>query len=280
LAINTSYLKQFLQWFKETSPLQNLHELKPYDVELFFIKATNHSGKAYKRSLQATLRSFFDFCHERKYIAQNLRFSLPVIKSYRFSEVPKKIDEDEAIKLINSIDRSTENGKRTYAILQLLYTYGVRGCQIRALQLKDIDWRKEEIHFTSAKHGKSCSFPLFADVGNALLYYLENARPKSRYQEIFLTLKRPYKPLENSGVLSQIIRETMLKADIKSPVKGTHCFRHAFVSRMLEQGESFKHIADLIGHKHIQTTFIYTKIDFNSLSEVALELPEVNNENC
>jgi len=52
-----------------------------------------------------------------------------------------------------------------------------------------------------------------------------------------------------------------------------------FVSRMIEQGESFKHIADLAGHKHIQTTFIYTKIDFNSLAEVALELPEVRYEN-
>ena len=49
---------------------------------------------------------------------------------------------------------------------------------------------------------------------------------------------------------------------------------------MLNQGESFKHIADLVGHKHIQTTFIYTKIDFNSLADVALELPEVEYENC
>jgi site-specific recombinase XerD len=73
----------------------------------------------------------------------------------------------------------------------------------------------------------------------------------------------------------------MLKAGIKSPTKGAHCFRHSFVSRMLKQGESFKHIADLLGHKHIATTFIYTKIDFSSLAQVALELPEeVEYETC
>jgi site-specific recombinase XerD len=279
IKIYSDYLKQFLQWYQETSNYQDLQGLKPYDVESFFIKATSRWGKAYKRSLQATLRSFFDFCHERGYIMQNLRFSLPVIKSYRLSEVPKKIDDNEAIKLLESIDRSTDSGKRTYAILQILYTYGVRGCQLRALKLSDLDWHQEQIHFPAVKGGKNCSFPLTLEVGNALVDYLKNARKKCRYQQVFLTLKAPFTSLKKSATLSRIIRSAMFKAGIKSPTKGAHCFRHGFVSRMLKQGESFKHIADLVGHKHIATTFIYTKIDFNSLAQVALELPEVEYEN-
>ncbi len=278
IELRSSYLQQFLQWVKQTYFNQDLCELKPYDVELFYIKATSRWGNAYKRSLQGTLRSFFDFCHEKKYITQNLRFSVPIIKTYRLSEIPKKIDEEEAIKLINYIDRSTESGKRNYAILMVLKTYGVRGCQLRALKLKDIDWHKEEIHFPPVKEGKSCSFPLLTAAGNALLDYLKNARRKCQYPEVFLTLRAPYKPLTKSQALSSMIREAMLKASIKSANKGSHCFRHGFVSKLIEQGESFKHIADLSGHKHIQTTFIYTKIDFNSLAEVALELPEVEYE--
>jgi integrase/recombinase XerD len=280
IKIRSDYLKQFLQWYQETSNYQALQGLKPYDVESFFIKATSRWGAAYKRSLQATLRSFFDFCHEQGYIIQNLRFSLPVIKTYRLSGVPKKIDDNQALKLVDRIDRSTNSGKRTYAILQILYTYGVRGCQLRALKLSDIDWHKEQIHFPSAKGGKSCSFPLTAEVGNALVDYLKNVRKKCQYQQVFLTLRAPFTPLTKSNTLSQIIRSAMLKAGVKSPRKGAHCFRHGFVSRMLKQGESFKHIADLVGHKHIATTFIYTKIDFNSLAEVALELPEVQYETC
>ena len=280
IKIRSDYLKQFLEWYKETSNYQALQGLKPYGVESFFIKATSRWGKAYKRSLQATLRSFFDFCHERGYIMQKLRFSLPVIKSYRLSEVPKKIDDNQALKLVDSIDRSTDSGKRTYAIVQILYNYGVRGCQLRALKLSDIDWHKEQIHFPSAKGGKSCSFPLTLEVGNALVDYLKNTRKKCRYQQVFLTLRAPFTPLEKSSTLSTIIRSAMFKAGIKSPTKGAHCFRHGFVSRMLKQGESFKHIADLVGHKHIATTFIYTKIDFNALAQVALELPEVEYETC
>ena len=280
IKIRSNYLKQFLQWYQETSNDQALQALKAYDVESFFIKATSRWGTAYKRSLQATLRSFFDFCHQRGYIMQNLHSSLPVIKTYRLCEVPKKIDDNEAIRLLESINRSTDSGKRTYAIVQILYTYGVRGCQLRALKLSDIDWHKETIDFPAVKGGKSCSFPLTAEVGNALVDYLKNARKKCGYQQVFLTLRAPFTPLTKSRTLSQIVRSAMFKAGIKSPTKGAHCFRHGFVSRMLKQGESFKHIADLVGHKHIATTFIYTKIDFNSLAQVALELPEVQYETC
>jgi len=280
IKIRSDYLKQFLQWYQKTSNHQVLQKLIAYEVESFFIKATSRWGKAYKRSLQATLRSFFDFCYARGYILHNLRFSLPVIKTYRLSEVPKKIDDSEAIKLVDRIDRSTDSGKRTYAIVQILYTYGVRGCQLRALKLSDIDWHKDQIHFPAVKGGKSCSFPLTAQVGNALVDYLKNVRKKCCYQQVFLTLRAPFSPLKKSSTLSQIIRSAMLKAGINSPTKGAHCFRHGFVSRMLKQGESFKHIADLVGHKHIATTFIYTKIDFSSLAQVALELPEVQYETC
>ena len=279
IKLRSSYLEQFLKWYKTSSHDQGLSGLKPLDVESFFIKATSRWGNAYKRSLQTTLRSFFDFCYESGYISQNLRFSLPVIKAYRLSEVPRKIGDNEAIKLIDSIDCSTDNGKRTHAILQILHTYGVRGCQLRALKLNDINWHSEEIHFPAVKGGESCSFPLTTEVGNALLDYLQNVRETCRYQQVFLTLRAPYIPLTKSNTLSQIIRTAMIKADITSPNKGAHCFRHGFVSRMLKQGESFKHIADLVGHKHIQTTFIYTKIDFNSLASVPLELPEVAYEN-
>jgi integrase/recombinase XerD len=280
IKIRSNYLKQFLQWYQETSNDQGLQALKAYDVESFFIKATSRWATAYKRSLQATLRSFFDFCHQRGHSSHNLHSSLPVIKTYRLCEVPKKIDDNEAIRLLESINRSTDSGKRTYAIVQILYTYGVRGCQLRALKLSDIDWHKDQIHFPAVKGGKSCSFPLTAEVGNALVDYLKNARKKCGYQQVFLTLRAPFSPLKKSRTLSQIIRSAMLKAGINSPTKGAHCFRHGFVSRMLKQGESFKHIADLVGHKHIATTFIYTKIDFSSLAQVALELPEVEYETC
>ncbi len=275
IALRSQYLKKFLRWYKDTFRWQDLSKLAPQDVEIFLIENTKDCGKSYKRSLQATLRGFFDFCYEQGYTPRNLRFSVPTIRTYRLSKAPKAIKEDEALKLLASIDRSTDSGKRNYAILILLYTYGVRGGQIRALKLDDIDWHNEQIHFPALKDGKSCSFPLTAEAGNSLLDYLCNVRKKTDYRKVFLTLRAPFVPMTNHGALSQMVRTSIINAQVMSPNQGSHCFRHAFVSRMLKHDEPFKYIADMLGHKYIQTTFIYTKIDFSSLAEVALELPEV-----
>ena len=66
----------------------------------------------------------------------------------------------------------------------------------------------------------------------------------------------------------------MRNAGITSTAAGSHVFRHCFASRMLEQGHSLKSIADMIGHRCIHNTFIYTKVDFQALNPVALEWPE------
>ncbi|MGD9201647.1 MAG: tyrosine-type recombinase/integrase [Chitinispirillia bacterium] len=273
------YLRKFLEWYSHESGLDNLKELRTYDVERFYIESTRHYSKSYKRSLQATLRSFFNFCYIKGYTPEDLQYSLPKIRTYQLSEVPKGIEDSEAVKLLKSIDRTKDNGIRLYAILQLLFTYGVRVGQIISLKLTDINWYKEEIHFPALKNGKSSLVPLTVDTGNALVDYLEKVRGTSLHKEVFLTLHAPISPMKNSNVIYKAIRAAMQTLDIWKPGRGTHCFRYCFVARMLKQGETFKNIADLIGHKHIQSTFIYTKIDFKSLAEVALELPEVDNEN-
>ena len=276
---HSHYLKKFLNWYSNESGSKDLRELKAYDVENFFIKSMSRGSKSSKQLLQGTLRGFFDYCFEQRHIPRNLGYSLPTIRTYQLSTVPKSIKDAEAIKLLKSIDRSKEGGIRAYAIVQLLYTYGVRGGQIRALKLEDINWHQDKIYFSPLKGGKSGFFPLTVEVGNALIDYLQNVRKKSHHQEVFLTLKAPISALKTSKCLSMIVGAEMVKAHIQSPSLGTHCFRHGFVSRLLKQGESLKHIADLVGHRRIQTTFLYTKIDFNSLSTIALELPEVENEN-
>ena len=162
------YLKKFLEWYSHESHLDNLQELCRYDIERFYLETTRHNSKSYKLTLQTTLRSFFNFCHIKGYTQEDLQYSLPKIRTYQLSHVPKGIEESEAVKLLKSIDRTKDNGIRVYAILQLLFTYGVRCGQISSLKLTDINWYKEEIHFPALKSGKSSLVPLTSDTGNAL----------------------------------------------------------------------------------------------------------------
>jgi len=89
-----------------------------------------------------------------------------------------------------------------------------------------------------------------------------------------VTCRPPYRPLSNSNSLSAIVDRRIRASEIDSPVKGAHAFRHGFATRMVQQGHSLKAIADVLGHRHLGTTFIYTKVDFNSLKQVPLEWPE------
>ena len=164
-------------------------------------------------------------------------------------------------------------GKRDYAIISLLYHYGVRGGQVRALRFCDIDWRQGLVCFPALKHGKTIIVPFVNDVGEALLDYIKTARPQSDAEEIFLTCRAPYHPLLRSNTLSEITGRYLRGAEPALPSCGAHVFRHGFATRLLQQGNSLKTIADLLGHRWLQTTMIYTKVDDHALQTAALELP-------
>jgi site-specific recombinase XerD len=274
LTLRRQYLVQFLDWLNVGSITQQLLELSPDQVETFFLNYSQSHGRAARRSMQATLRTFFRFCFSRDYTPRDFAEIVPTLRTYKLDKIPRGINEEDAQRLLASINRNSDMGRRDYAIIQLLYTYGIRGGQLRALRLKDIDWQQSRIHFMALKHGKGILQPLTDKVGESLLDYLQHTRPESSYPEVFLTLRAPYRPMQYSTTLSEIIARRMRAAGITAPTYGAHAFRHRFASRMLEHGHSLKSIADMIGHRCIQTTFIYTKVDFQALNQVALDWPE------
>jgi integrase len=156
----------------------------------------------------------------------------------------------------------------------LLYTYGVRGAQVRALRLEHIDWAEDRILFKACKQGKDTLLPLTALVGESLLDYLQNARPHCAYPEVFLTIRAPYRPLPHPSALSTIVARRIYASGINIHSQGAHAFRHSFATRMLQKGHSLKEVADVLGHRHLQTTFIYTKVDFTTLNKVGLPWPQ------
>lgn len=172
------------------------------------------------------------------------------------------------------INRNSHVGRRDYAIVLLLYTYGVRGGQVRALRLEDINWEQNQILFKALKNGKDSRLPLTLEVGESLLDYLQKSRPSYSYTHVFLTSRAPYHPLPHPISLSAIVGRYIRAAGIEIPNKGAHAFRHCFATRMLDKGHSLKEIADVLGHRHLGTTFIYTKVEFHALRQVALEWPQ------
>lgn len=274
LDIRSHSLSQFLQWLGSQATAKSMSDLTPETVESFSLSYAKKMGRSARRSMQSALRTFFRFCLQQGLVQRSLDCAVPTLRTYKLSTVPRGLTDEQAKKVLAAIHCDSNAGRRDYAICQILYSYGVRGGQIRALCLQDIDWAADRIFFKALKNGKDSLLPLTGEVGQSLLDYLQNAHPASAYQEVFLTTRAPYHPLSNSNSLAAIISRHIRNAGINCHSKGAHAFRHGFATRMLQQGHSLKEIADVLGHRHLETTFIYTKVDFNALKQVGLAWPK------
>ena len=104
--------------------------------------------------------------------------------------------------------------------------------------------------------------------------YLRQGRPAVDCPQLFVTARAPYRPLLRSSNVASVVDKHLHRAGTAAPCRGAHAFRHGFASRMLGQGQSLKAIADVLGHRCLSTTFLYTKVDFKGLDEVAMDWPE------
>lgn len=274
LRLRKHSLNGFLGQLGAQATAEGLAQLSGDQLEQLFLTQAQAMGQAARHSLQSAVRTFLRFCWVRGYIPQPLDQAIPTLRTYRLSEVPRALSEEQAHKVLAAVERSSPVGLRDYAILLLLYTYGMRSGQVRTLRLDDIHWSDNCMRLRAMKNGKDAWLPLTEAVGEALLAYLQQSRPACACPQVFLTTRAPYQPLRRSSNLAQLVRQYIDKAGIQSACRGAHLFRHGFATRMLNQGHTLKAIADVLGHRCLSTTFIYTKVDFNHLNEVGLAWPQ------
>jgi len=189
------------------------------------------------------------------------------------SHIPRSISWDEVDRMLKGVDRRRPAGKRDYAILLLLVTYGLRGREVAALTLDDIDWRNERLRVSERKAGHSTAYPLSAIVGQAIIDYLKDGRPQTADRRIFFRSVAPYVPLTYSAISGRA-SHYLHKAGIAVPRPGSHTLRHTCVQRLVDSQFSFKMIGDYVGHRSAAATEIYTKVNVEVLREVAIGVGE------
>lgn len=218
------------------------------------------------------MRQFLRFSASRGWVKHGLSDSVPSLRSYRQSSVPRGFSNESVSALVAA---SAERSSRDHAIVLILAIYGVRRGQICGLRLGDISWREKRITFRPHKRGKSVHHELVPAVAAALAKYLQKERPKVKDQAVFLRARKPYVPL-SPGAVREVIRRLVRRLDLAECIRGgAHAFRHAFATRLLQNGQSLKVIADLLGHRSLDAASIYAKVDHPRLLEVAEEWPEV-----
>jgi len=178
--------------------------------------------------------------------------SLAPKRSRRLPDAPKLGEVDE---MVDSFDASTPLGLRNRALVELVYSAGLRSAEAVGLDLGDVDFEQELVHVREGKGAKDRVVPLGEEAAHLLALYLHRARPQLARRA------------ENAFFIS--VRGRRLDTStLRRLVPHPHRLRHAFATHLLEGGADLRTIQELLGHSSLSTTQMYSHVDARRLRRV------------
>jgi len=258
------FVRHFDQ-FLHAHQVSSWRQLQVHHLDQFVRQQASHNiGRIHRvhKILRGLLRYLFSLGHLDRDWAAALR-SPP---DYRLARTPRALLPAQVLRVLDHIDRQARGGKRDFAIVLIAASLGVRASEIAARRLEDLSWKQGVVRFPPLKGRHFLHLPLSRPLVKALTDYFENERPAHcSYRHVFLRRTAPLRPLTPRSV-SNIMAQRMRRAGVRA---SGHQLRHAFASEVLRMGTPFSTLQELLGHTHITSTQVYTKIDLAQLREVA-----------
>lgn len=273
LESRSRYIALFVEWVieKGINTPQEVTQLviESYQRHLFLREKSDGNPLSFSTQNQnlVGLKSFFSWCAKEHYISYNpaSELELPRVEH----RLPKDVlTKDEAELVLNVPDVSTHIGLRQRAILEVLYCCAIRRQEVINLTLADIDWNRKVLAIRQGKGKRDRFVPISDRALNWLKLYLDKVRQtfEKSYSNNFVFLSKDGYKI-GADYLSQSIRATV--KDSKVDKKGScHLFRHTAATLMVENGADIRIVAELLGHQHLETTQIYTRVSISHLSRI------------
>jgi site-specific recombinase XerD len=262
-------LSRFLRMLQRANQLRSLSDITPRHIDRYLIEASQRSwSRRTLSTVASTLRSFFHYAEAQHWCQSGLAAAIDSPRLYAQEGVPRGPEWAQVQALIASIRGDDPVSIRDRVVVMLLALYGLRRSEVAGLLLEDLDWQNELIRITRSKQRRIQQYPLMAPVGDALVRYLQHARPRYDCRQVFLAIKPPIRALSEDSI-SAIVRWRLRAIGVKGIPCGSHSLRHAFARHLLAKGFSFKQIGDQLGHRRAATTSIYAKVDLKGLRQVA-----------
>jgi site-specific recombinase XerD len=263
----------FLAWLR-TNRI-GLAALKVAHVDRYLKERARGWRRSSIKAATVWLRIFLRWLHSVSQTNRDLSTAVVGPSMYAFASVPSALRSEDVREVLDAARQDiTAKGLRDYAILMLLSQYGMRAGEIVALCLDDIDWRRDVVRVHHAKTGATSYLPLLPEVGDAILKYLQKARPKTSFRHIFIRDRAPYRPFLTGGGLYSLVRKRLDAAGVvTSGRRGPHAFRHTRAVSMLRARVPLKEIGDVLGHRSVTSTMTYLKLAVDDLRAIALEIP-------
>jgi len=242
-------------------------------LRAFVLARAQGGGIGHAKTVVTAVRMFLRFLIAIGRCPSGLDHALPTIAQWRFASLPKYLPIEAVERVLATCDLATPIGVRDHAVLLLLARLGLRAGDVAALQWHDISWQDSTL-CVAGKNRRQTRLPLPQDVGEAILAYAADHRPRISSPSVFLTSIAPLRPLSPKAVTT-IAARALSRAHVESPSYGAHILRHSAATHMLRQGVSLPSIGAVLRHASLETTAHYAKVDVGLLHEVARPWPEV-----
>ena len=252
-----------------TEPL-DWSALTATQVTTFVSQEGARRRNAGRKQPAVALRSFLRFLVFRGDIRPGLEAAAPSPPQWKYASLPSRLTPEDVERVLAVYHDGSAISMRNRAILFCLARLGLRAQEVVSLCFEDIDWANGHLVLRPGKTRRARHVPLPHDLGQAIVTYVQNGRPQSGSRQVFVHSRAPFRSLAGAAVWA-IVRQAFTRAGVVVPPGiASHIFRHTVASQMVNRGASFKDVADVLGHRSIQTTGIYAKLELDTLAAVAL----------
>jgi site-specific recombinase XerD len=252
---------------------KNAAKARADDVDTFIFELSQRISKRTVADTCSSLRAFLRFLRLTGRLHHDLDACVMAPKVRLAERPPRILPWSHVRRILMSIPRSQSPGKRDFAMLLLMATYGLGAAEVLQLRLEDVDWKAEVLRVRRPKTGILINLPLLPPVARALSAYLYNERPgHAAARRIFLNMHMPHDPLTSGGIRHRI-RFYARCAGVTADVIGAHAFRHSHASKQIDAGVNPKIVGDILGHRNPTSTSVYVRVALRRLRMVALPVP-------
>lgn len=241
------------------------------DVERYLAKRSRAITRQTLQHVIAHLRGFLRYGFSVGLLPRRLD-EIDTPRTYRGELPPRALPWAQVTALLRSVDRSSKAGWRDAVILHLMAYYGLRASEIAALRLDAIDWQAGTVQVTQRKTRSDLVLPLRPATLRLLRSYLKRERRECSLPYLFLRARRPAGPLQHYGVC-EIFYSRAAQSGLQLDGYSSYSLRHSFAMRLLQRNVGIKAIGDLLGHRSLEATCVYLRLDTAALRSVGLPLP-------
>jgi len=272
IARDVSTLREFFNLLKTRGRATTRPKLSDIDDYILSMR-----GKYARRTIERachSIRAYLRFLKVEGLVRHDVAKSVIGPRCRRSERPPRALAWSDVRAILRAVDRRSPTGRRDYALLLLMASYGLGSGEARGLLLDDIDWANGELRVRRPKTRREIRLPLLPAISSALVAYLKSGRPRhTTSRAVFVQLHAPYGALTASAAIRHVLVKHARAAGVEGPFLGSHALRHSHATRQIELGTPQAVVGDILGHRSPHSTSAYVRVALDRLRTLSLPVP-------